>query len=74
MTYYSLFCLQNNVYMAIGRNYLTKEDVKSDLLGYLFGDPEDGPIEELSKYSPDELAGMYEFEIVEHSEKLPENY
>ena len=71
---YSLWCCQNHEYMASGRNSATKEEVKEGLLSFLSGDHDEEDIKRLSVYKPDELAEMYEFEIHEHDEPLPENY
>lgn len=66
---YSLYCHQLNQTMATGRNCITKEEVKSELLSYLSGDHNNEQIKNLSKLKPDTLAEMYEFEIYGHQEE-----
>lgn len=77
--FYSLFCLQNNHYMASGPNSLSKEELKECFLSYISIDFDDwegkgGAYEHYSKISIEELTDMWEMEIHETDEPIKLHY
>jgi hypothetical protein len=71
--YYQLWCGQNNQYMATGRNSKTKEEMRQELLSYI-DTGEHGALDfkKISKYTLEELADLYEFEIHKTKKKMIE--
>jgi len=59
--------------MLTGRNCLTKEAAKSDLLHYLSVYRSEGELAELSKLTPDELAARFQCEIFKHLKPYPDD-
>ena len=72
--YSHLYCLQNNEYMATGRNSETLMELKENLLSYLSGDHSKSLIKYLSKFKVKTIAEMYDFEIHITKFKLEEKY
>lgn len=69
---FSAYCLQNNDYFHTGRNSSTRQECEEEIVYFLVeGEPEDEytPWSELPNW---EILEMFEVNIVEHQEPIPE--
>lgn len=68
--YFHLFCCQNGDVMETGKNTETLEELKDELLSYISVDVEEEDEETLKNMSVEEIATMWEFDVIITTTKI----